>query len=70
MVESRDAETLLAFIRNYVAEGSNTITDKWKAYNKNDIEGHTKANHDFVNHSRGFKNILTGAHPNTVEGKS
>jgi hypothetical protein len=70
MVETRDKESLDKFIKDYVEVGSNTVTDKWKAYDRNHIEEHTGATHCTVNHSTGFSRIsIENCHTNTVEGK-
>jgi hypothetical protein len=48
--------------------GSQTVSDMWKGYDAEVIEAHTGYKHMEVNHSKGFKNMLTGACTNTIEG--
>ncbi len=65
-VENRNADTIKTIIENYVEPGSIIYTDCWKAYNEPcDELGFT---HLTVNHSKGFKDPITGVHTNTVEG--
>ncbi|XP_068237611.1 uncharacterized protein [Palaemon carinicauda] len=63
-VQDRSAETLLAIIRQYIAEGTTVISDCWKAYNCLEKEGYK---HLTVNHSVNFVDPVTGAHTNTIE---
>jgi IS1 family transposase len=65
IIEKRDSETLTNLILRHVNPGSVIITDYWKGYLR-------LSDHDFthlkVNHSVTFKDELTGACTNTVEG--
>ncbi|XP_068233875.1 uncharacterized protein, partial [Palaemon carinicauda] len=63
-VQDRSAETLLAIICQYIAEGTTVISDCWKAYNCLEKEGYK---HPTVNHSVNFVDPVTGAHTNTIE---
>jgi transposase-like protein len=66
IVENRNQETLTEIINTHVYPGSIIITDCWKAYNF--IEDKTSNRHLKVNHSETFKDEITGAHTNTIEG--
>lgn len=58
------------FIQDYVEVGSNTITDKWKGYDKEHIQEYTGGTHCTVNHSTGFSRMcIPNCNTNTVEGK-
>jgi hypothetical protein len=65
IIEHRDSETLTSIILQHVMPGSIIITDYWKGYL-------SLSDHDFthlrVNHSITFKDEITGACTNTVEG--
>lgn len=63
-VESRDAATLLAILKEWVLPGTTIVSDCWKAYNCLSIEGFR---HFTVNHSVTFVDPDTGAHTNKVE---
>ncbi|XP_047488175.1 uncharacterized protein LOC125038668, partial [Penaeus chinensis] len=65
-VPSRDAETLLAIIKDRVKEGTTIISDCWKAYSCLKKEGFQ---HLTVNHSLNFVDPVTAAHTNTIERK-
>ena len=65
-VENRNSETLEAIISKYVKPGSIILTDMWKAYNV--ACDNLNFEHYTVNHSKTFKDIVTGVHTNTVEG--
>lgn len=65
-VEYRDANTLERVIRNHVHEGSIVCTDEWKGYSR--ISEHCGVGHITVNHSRNFRDPVSGACTNTVEG--
>mmetsp|Transcript_13288 Transcript_13288/g.12035 ORF Transcript_13288/g.12035 Transcript_13288/m.12035 type:complete len:122 (+) Transcript_13288:517-882(+) len=66
-VDNRKQITLTKFIKRYVHTGSHIITDCWKGYDTSVL---TKLGmqHSTVNHSKGFKDPLTGAHTNSIEG--
>ena len=63
-VETRNAETLLQVIKDYIESGTTIISDCWKAYQYLTSEGYT---HLTVNHSINFVDPDTGAHTNTIE---
>ncbi|XP_076635492.1 uncharacterized protein LOC143348781 [Colletes latitarsis] len=63
-VESRDTESLLSVIKQWVLPGTTIISDCWKAYNILEKEGYK---HLTVNHSLHFKDPETGVHTNTIE---
>lgn len=65
-VENRNSETLQAIINTHVNPGSTIITDLWKGYNS--ISEYNEYEHLTVNHSKNFKDPVTGAHSNTIEG--
>lgn len=65
-IESRDATTLERIINENVKEGSIIHTDMWKGYTK--INERLGFVHQTVNHSKFFKDPITGIHTNTVEG--
>ncbi len=65
-VDNRNESTMRNIIENYVYPGSTIYTDCWKAYNNpcDDLN----IPHYTVNHSKYFKDPITGVHTNTVEG--
>ena len=65
IVEKRDTATLLPLIKQYIVPGSIIISDCWKAYNCLKKAGYR---HYTVNHSKNFKDPITLAHTNTIEG--
>lgn len=72
-VANRDKKTLLPLIMKYIKAGSTIISDGWASYK--DVSkiillatGEFCYTHQVVNHSKNFKDPLTGAHTNSVEG--
>lgn len=65
-VEDRSANTLLNIIETHVKHGSIVYTDCWKGYNG--ISDTLKLEHQTVNHSKNFKDPLTGVCTNKIEG--
>jgi len=63
-VPSRDTETLLAIIKEWIEPGTTIISDCWKAYNCLSSEGYR---HLTVNHSLNFVDADTGAHTQNIE---
>jgi len=63
-VENRNTETLLAIIKERIADGTTIMSDCWKAYNCLDNEGYR---HQAVNHSINFVDPVTEAHTQNVE---
>ena len=53
-------------ILQFILLGTKVISDYWAAYNTEFLEryGYT---HDTVNHSQHFKNLVIGAHIDTIE---
>ena len=64
-VEKRDKATLLKNIKKYVKPGTTIYTDCWKGYVDLKENGY---NHKTVNHKKYFKDPITYAHTNTIEG--
>lgn len=64
-VDNRKAETLLTKLTNNIKNDSVIYSDCWKGY-KNVI--HSFIDHLQVNHSKNFKDPITGTHTNTIEG--
>lgn len=65
VVPNRSADVLLDIIRRYIRPGTIIISDCWRAYNTLQHEGFQ---HLTVNHSYNFKDPVTGAHTNSIEG--
>jgi transposase-like protein len=63
-VPTRDAQTLLSVIRDWIAPGTTIISDCWRAYNCLGSEGFV---HQTVNHSQNFVDPNTGAHTQNIE---
>jgi len=71
VVEKRDARTLIPIIRKFIKPGTKIISDGWAAYKRiEDVHiSHFKCyTHESVNHSQHFKDPISGAHTNTMEG--
>jgi transposase-like protein len=67
IVKKRNEKTLLNIIQKHVHPESIIITDLWRGYyNLSKIQGYEQ--HLLVNHSNCFKDPVTGAHTNTIEG--
>jgi len=65
-VQDRTSETLKSIIRRHVQEESIVLTDMWKGYAG--LDNDLNVQHRTVNHSKFFKDPITGVHTNTVEG--
>ncbi|KAL7724564.1 hypothetical protein ACLKA6_012875 [Drosophila palustris] len=63
-VESRNTETLLAIVRDRIADGTTIMSDCWRAYNCLESEGFV---HQTVNHSKNFVDPETQAHTQNIE---
>lgn len=66
VVERRDASHLQSVIQKNVCRGSIVYTDEWRGYIG--IRESCEVEHRTVNHSRHFKDPVTGICTNTVEG--
>ncbi|XP_046647673.1 uncharacterized protein LOC124337679 [Daphnia pulicaria] len=64
-VKNRKASTLIPIIKHFILPGTLILSDCWMAYSKLNLEGYE---HQTVNHSRFYKDPVTGVHTNTVEG--
>jgi len=64
LVENREAATLISIIQRVVVPGASIWSDEWAAYRTLSQLGYT---HQTVNHSRNFKNPVTGVCTNHVE---
>ena len=64
VVERRDAETIIPIIRHHVLPGTTVVTDCWRAYSSLPKFGYI---HKTVNHSKNFKDPVSGEHTNTIE---
>lgn len=65
-VDNRSAKTLLEIIEKHVAPGSIVHTDMHRGYCR--LESQLGITHHTVNHSKFFKDPVTGIHTNTIEG--
>jgi hypothetical protein len=65
-VSDRSAGTLLGILSEHVLPGSIIYSDMWKGYIG--IEDLLGMVHMTVNHSKTFKDNVTGVHTNTIEG--
>ncbi|KZS08834.1 Uncharacterized protein APZ42_027089 [Daphnia magna] len=65
IVPDRKRKMLLAIIKQYIAPGPAVISDEWRAFKCLGTHGYI---HLTVNHSKNFKDPITDAHTNTVEG--
>lgn len=66
-VSDRSASTLTTLIQRHVLPGSTIYIDCRQGYTG---LNHPGSIHQTVNHSKGFKNALTGVDTNTVEGSN
>ena len=64
-VQDRTEESLLSEIRKFILPGTTIISDCWASYQNLSSHGYF---HLTVNHSACFKDPITGAHTNSVEG--
>ena len=64
-ISDRKATTLLPIIQQYILPGSIIMSDCWKAY---EGIGRLDFEHYTVNHSENYKDPITGACTNTIEG--
>ena len=66
VVENRSEDTLVRLIVKYIRKGSIILSDCWKGYNTDRLVelGYT---HGTVNHSKHFKDPVSGVHTNTIE---
>ena len=65
VVADRSAKTLIPIIGEFIAPGTEIVSDEWKAYNC--LDKHY-FEHLKVNHSVTFKDYETGACTNKIEG--
>lgn len=63
-VENRSMETLKQIIITYIEPQTCIVSDCWKSYN---FLTNYNYEHLTVNHSKNFKNPITGAHTNNIE---
>ena len=67
-VQNRSAEILLSLIKKYVKSGTEIHSDQWAAYEDiSSIDVNPPFIHKTVNHSKWFKDPITGVHTNNVE---
>jgi len=64
-VPRRDSDTLVPILKSEIHKDSIVYTDCWRAYGS--LQDHFNK-HMTVNHSKCFKDPLTGVHTNTIEG--
>ena len=64
----RKIETLDGIIKKFVKPGTIIVSDTFSSYKKLAVR-HEQYEHDMVNHSKNYKDPVTGACTNTVEGK-
>jgi transposase-like protein len=64
-IEERNIENIDEIIKRHIKKGTTIYTDCWKGYNNLKNIGYK---HKTVNHSKNFKDPITGVHTNTIEG--
>lgn len=67
-VEKRDRQTLLPLIHKWILPGTEIHSNMWKAYEGLDNDPNFNYKHLVVNHSIEYKNSITGACTNGIEG--
>ncbi|GBN17481.1 hypothetical protein AVEN_112070-1 [Araneus ventricosus] len=65
VVEDRTAETLIEITKKFIKPGSTVLSDCWGSYSGLTAEGYV---HHTINHSKNFKDPITGVHTNGIEG--
>ena len=68
IVPDRKRKTLLKIIKQRIAPGTIIISDKWKAYDSIPKLRNKFYEHQSVNHSQTFKDPISGACTNLIEG--
>ena len=68
IVKDRKKRTLLPLIKKHIAPGTIIISDMWKAYDSIPRLKRHYYQHESVNHSKTFKDPITGACTNVIEG--
>ncbi len=66
LVPMRDANTLMPIITQHIAPGSIIVSDRWRAYAGIPRLGIYQ--YESVDHSRHFRDPVTGANTNSIEG--
>jgi transposase-like protein len=66
MVDDRSSETIMQKLKESVQQNSIIHSDCWRGYNP--VQSSFKA-HQTVNHSKYFKDPVTGVNTNTIEGE-
>jgi len=64
-IKERNVNNIDLIIKRYVKKGTTIYTDLWKGYNNLKNIGYK---HKTVNHSKNFKDPITGVHTNTIKG--
>jgi transposase-like protein len=64
-VDSRDEDTLIPLIKKFILPDTTIVSDCWSSYQNLERHGY---HHIAVNHSQTFKDPITGACTNTIEG--
>jgi hypothetical protein len=68
LVKNRKAETLIPIIQKYILPHTHIISDEWKSYSSLASLADYHYTHDTVCHKDHFKDSLTAACTNTIEG--